>query len=428
LELEFFDLPGSRSNEKESAMGINRRDLLLSGAGLAALAPAISASVQSYPQSSSPGPGAPPTPGVGSSDISAYNALTNEKRINVISLRDLEAEAKKILPPYSYAYISGGAGDEWTMRENEAAFNRWVIEPRYLSGVKTPDLTITVLGSRLPLPVITAPMGGQGLAHALKEIPDVQGTNRSGTIFVTSSVSSLSMEQIAAGAAGPKWFQIYFPANRDYARELLHRAKSSGYTAIVLTVDGTTFSNRERTLRLGISSPNFGPGNGVRTPGIDPRTASELKSDLGWGDVEFCQKETGLPVLLKGILTPAMATEAVRSGCAGVWISNHGGRAIDNTSAAITVLPRIAEAVAKKAVIVLDGGIRRGQDVFRAIALGADVTAIGRPVLYGMALGGAQGVQAVYSRLKSELQMVMQLAGTAGIKDVTHSYVAKAEV
>ncbi len=408
-------------------MDMNRRDLLLSGAGLAALATAAPSSAQSNTQQAPPGPEAPPTPGVGSSDISAYQALSHEKRIDVVNLRDLEAEAKKILPAYSYAYISGGAGDEWTMRENESAFNRWAIEPHYLSGIKTPDLTITVHGSRLSLPVITAPMGGQGLAHALKEIPDVAGTSAAGALYVNSSVSSLSMEEIAAAAAGPKWFQIYFPANRDYARELLQRAKSSGFAAIVVTVDGTTFSNRERPIRLGVPSPNLGSGNGVRTPGIDPRTTAEHKADLNWDDVVFCQKETGLPVIIKGILTPAIATEAVRRGCAGVWVSNHGGRAIDNTSPSVTALPRIVQAVSGKAMIVMDGGIRRGQDVFRALALGADVVAIGRPVLYGMALGGAQGVQAVYSRLKSELQMVMQLAGTANIKGITRDYIAKLE-
>jgi lactate oxidase len=405
-------------------MDLNRRNLLLTGAGLVAAA-ATPGPSQGNPQQSPPGPASAPTPGMGTSDIAAYKALTNERRINIVNLRDLEAEAQKILPPYSYAYISGGSGDEWTMRENEAAFNRWIIEPRFLAGIKTPDLTTIVLGSRLSLPVITAPMGGQGLAHALREIPNVKGTSDAGALYVDSSVSNVSMEEIAAAASGPKWFQIYFPANRDYARELLLRAKDSGFTAIVLTVDGTTFSNRERTIRLGISPPNLGPGNGVRTPGIDPRTTSELKTDLNWDDCAFCQKETGLPVIIKGILTPAMAMEAVRSGCAGIWVSNHGGRAIDNTSPAISALPRIVQAVGGKTLIVIDGGIRRGQDIFRALALGADVAAIGRPVLYGMALGGGQGVQAVYARLKSELQMVMQLAGTANIKAITRHFVSE---
>jgi isopentenyl diphosphate isomerase/L-lactate dehydrogenase-like FMN-dependent dehydrogenase len=353
--------------------------------------------------------------------------LTNENRINVVNLRDLEAEAERILPPYSYAFISGGAGDEWTMRENESAFNRWVIEPRYLSGVKTCDTTVQVLGSTLSLPVISAPMGGQGIAHALKEIPNVKGTDRAGTLYVNTSVSHLSMEEIASGSEGPKWFQIYVPSNRDYARELLQRAKEAGFTAIVVTVDGTTFSNRERPIRLDIPSPNLGAGNGVRTPGIHPDSAMELKIDLNWDDVAFCQTESGLPVILKGVLTRDLAIEAVERGCRGVWVSNHGGRALDNTAATIQVLPGIASAVSGKALVIFDGGIRRGQDIFRALALGADVTAIGRPLLYGMALGGAQGVASVYARLKTELQMVMQLAGTADIRSITSDYVRKLE-
>jgi lactate oxidase len=410
-------------------MDLNRRDLLISSAGVAAaLAASSPASVQNDPQTGWLGLEAAPQPGRGSSDISAYAALTNEKKINVIALRDLEQDAKKILPAYSFAYISGGAGDEWTMRENETAFDRWLIEPHYLAGVKTPDLTATVLGSKLSLPVITAPMGGQGIAHSLKEIPDVQGTDAAGTLYVNSSVSHLSMEEIAAASDGPKWFQIYFPANRDYARELLQRAKASGFTAIIVTVDGTTFSNRERPIRLGKPSPNLGSGNGIKTPGLDPRTIGELKADLNWDDVAMCHKETGLPVLIKGILTPSMATEAVRRGCAGIWVSNHGGRALDHTSPAISALPPIVQAVGGKTVIVMDGGIRRGQDVFRALALGADVVALGRPVLYGMALGGAQGVQSVYDRLKTEMRMVMQLAGTADIKSITGAYVRKIEI
>jgi L-lactate oxidase len=402
-------------------MDLNRRDLLLSSAGVAA---AMAVSTQSSAQNNPVG--AAPTPGAGSSDVSAYGALTNEGNIRVVNLRDLEAEAKKILPEYSFAYISGGSGDEWTMRENEAAFNNWIIEPRFLAGVKTPDLTTKVLGSSLALPVITAPMGGQGIAHARKEAPNVKGTHDAGTLYVDSSVSHMSLEEIAGCSPGPKWFQIYFPADREYARELLQRAKAADYKAVVLTVDGTTFSNRERTIRLGIVSPNLGPGNGVKNPGINPRTATELKVDLDWSDLDFCLKESGLPVLIKGVLGPATAVEAVKRGCLGIWVSNHGGRAIDNTSAAISALPRIVQAVAGKAIIVLDGGIRRGQDVFRALALGADVTALGRPLLYGMALGGAQGVQAVYAHLQTELQMVMQLAGTPNIKSITRGYVRKA--
>jgi L-lactate oxidase len=411
---------------ERNVMKIKRRELLLTGAGIAAAAAAAGPGLgENNPPANSPQVGVAPQPGRGSSDVSAYAALTNEKPINVVNLRDLEAQAQKILPPYSFAYISGGSGDEWTMRHNESAFDQWIIEPHFLAGVKTPDLKTVVLGSRLSLPVITAPMGGQGLAHALKEVPDVKGTDSAGTLYVSSSVSHLSMEEIAAASSGPKWFQIYFPADRGYARELLQRAKASGHTAIVLTIDGTTFGNRERPVRLGIPSPNLGAGNGVKTPGINPGTAAELKADLNWDDVDFCRKETGLPVLIKGVLAPVTATEAAKHGCAGVWVSNHGGRALDNSAPAITALPRIVSAVAGKGIIIMDGGVRRGQDVFRALALGADAVALGRPLLYGMALGGAQGVHAVYARLKTELQMVMQLAGTASIQAITSGHVAR---
>ncbi len=405
-------------------MDLNRRNLLLSGAGVAAALTAATPSLsQNSRRQAQPYLDQAPQPGTGSSDISAYEGLTNEKRIEVVNLRELESEAKKILPPYSYAFISGGSGDEWTMRENESAFNRWVIEPHFLSGVKECDLSTRALGSELSLPVITAPMGGQGIAHALKEIPNVKGAANAGTLYVNTSVSHLSLEEVAAGSTGPKWFQIYFPENRDYARELLQRAKASGFRAIVITVDSTTFSNRERPIRLGVPSPNLGSGNGVRTPGIDPKTAMVLKIDLNWDDVAFCQSETGLPVIIKGVLTPELATEAVKRGCEGIWVSNHGGRALDNTSPSIAALPRIAQAVGGKALIVVDGGIRRGQDIFRALALGADIAALGRPLLYGMALGGAQGVKAVYDHLKTELHMVMQLAGTPNLKSITRDYV-----
>ncbi len=409
-------------------MDINRRDLLISSAGVAAaLATTTPLSAQNNPQPASLGLEAAPQPGAGSSDISAYEALKNERKIAVINLSSLEPEAQKILPPYSYAYISGGSGDEWTMRQNETAFNRWVIDPHYLAGVKTPDTATRILGSKLSLPVITAPMGGQGIAHALKELPDVQGTNAAGTLYVNSSVSHMSMEEIAAASRGPKWFQIYFPSNRDYARELLQRAKASGFTAIIVTVDSTTFGNRERTIRLGMPSPNLGRGNGVKTPGINANSIGELKVDLNWEDVAFCQKESGLPVIVKGVLTPGLAAEAVKRGCAGVWVSNHGGRAIDHTAPGISALPEIVQVLGGKALVIMDGGIRRGQDVFLALALGAQAVALGRPVLYGMALGGAQGVESVYARLKTELQMVMQLAGTAAIKDINRNYVRKLE-
>jgi lactate oxidase len=305
--------------------------------------------------------------------------------------------------------------------------NRWVIEPNLLSGHLAPYLTTTLFGSKISMPVITTPMAAHGFFHTAAEAATARGTEQAGSIYVSSSASSLSLEAIAAASNGPKWFQLYFPADRGYARELLQRAKAAGYKLIVLTVDATYTSNRERVTRmLGQPIPNatLQGGNKPLTPGIDPQKALAFKLDLNWDDVAFCGAESGLPVVVKSIISARNVRQAVESGCAGVWISNHGGRQLDNSPAPMTVLPRIAEAVNGRVPIIVDGGFRRGQDVFRAMALGASAVALGRPILYGLSLGGAGGVQSVYQHLQAELQMVMQLSGVPSIKDITRDYVA----
>jgi len=350
-----------------------------------------------------------------------------EKKLSVVSIRDLEAEAGKVMPPFAFAYVSGGAGDEWTMRENLAAFNRWVIRPDYLSGNKDADTKTTLLGDALSYPVITAALGNQGSVHARMEAPVVEGTALAGTVFVESSVSQMSLEAVAAASTGPKWFQIYVPESRPFAIEMLQRAKAAGYTAIVVTVDTKVFSNRERSMRLlGAPMPRLAMGNVPTTKGVIG-SATAVKMDLTWDDIEFCAKVGGLPVIVKSILSVEDAQEAERRGCAGVWLSNHGGRQLDNTASAITTLPAVAEALQGRLAIIVDGGVYRGQDVFRALALGADAVALGRPLLYGSALGGALGVQSVHEHLKKELRMVMRLAGTPTIDSITRAYVARSE-
>jgi len=351
----------------------------------------------------------------------------SETPLHLVTLRDLEAQARKIMPAYSFAYVSGGAGDEWTMRENLAAFNRWVICPNSLAGQKTVDTRVQLLGSELSYPVITAALGNQGSVHARMEAPVVAGTALAGTIFVESSVSQMSLEEVAAASSGPKWFQIYVPESRPFAIELLQRAKAARYTAIVVTVDTKVFSNRERSMRLlGASMPRLSMGNEPRTPGVTG-SPTAAKMDLNWDDIEFCGKESGLPVIVKSILSAADALEAERRGCAAVWLSNHGGRQLDNVASALTTLPSVAQALMGRIKIIVDGGVHRGQDVFRAFALGADAVALGRPVLYGSALGGSLGVQSVHDHLRKELSMVMQLAGTPTIKRITRDHIARAE-
>lgn len=351
----------------------------------------------------------------------------SETTLAIVALKDLEAAAEKVMPAYAFAYVVGGAGDEWTMRENLAAFNRWVIRPNSLAGYKTVDTATTLLGTSISYPVITAALGNQGSVHARMEAPVVAGTAKAGTIFVESSVSQMGLEEIAAASAGPKWFQIYVPDSRPFAIEMLQRAKAAGYTAIVVTVDTKVFSNRERSTRLlGAPMPRLAMGIVPVTAGVTG-SATHAKMDLNWDDIEFCGRESGLPVIVKSIMSVEDALEAKRRGCAGVWLSNHGGRQLDNTASALTSLPAVAEALQGKLTIIVDGGVRRGQDVFRALALGADAVALGRPILYGSALGGALGVQSVHDHLRKELAMVMRLAGTPDIKSITRSFVARSE-
>jgi len=365
---------------------------------------------------------------VAAEPAAASGLPNNEKKINIVSLRDLEAEAQKIMAPFGYAYVSGGAGDEWTMRENLAAFNRWVINGNFMNGTSAGDTTTTLLGTKISYPVITAPVGFQGSVHAKADEPNVKGTGAAGTLFCASSVSQLSLEEIAAASNGPKWFQLYLPNDRGFAKELLQRAKAAGFKAIIVTADVDVTSNRERSMRLqGAAIPNLALGNVPKTPG-GKGNAQDMRGDMNWSDVEFCRQESGLPVIIKSVLSPAQALLGLRHGCSAVWLSNHGGRQLDNSPSAMTTLPSVAAAVKGRVPIIIDGGIFRGQDVFRALALGASAVAIGRPTLYGSALGGALGVQAVHSHLKTELNMVMRLAGTANIKSITREFISRAEV
>jgi isopentenyl diphosphate isomerase/L-lactate dehydrogenase-like FMN-dependent dehydrogenase len=401
-------------------MDLKRRDFLSAtaaavtlSAGLPALANAGPAAEQTATAQTAAARAAG-TPG-----DSGYGAPTEIKAIETINLRELEAAAQKVIPAGGFGYISSAAGDEWTKRENEAAFKRITIAPRYLTGYKDADRSITLLGSKISMPIILSPMAGHGMAHTSAEAGSAEGTDAAGSLYVAASQSNLTLEEIAKASSGPKWFQIYLPADRGKASEILLRAKSAGYSAIMLTIDTVVASNRETDRRNRFRSPlpvgNFPGENGGYG-------ATPMKRDLDWDDVEFIQKTTGLPVLLKGVMSPEFAAMAAERGCAGVQVSNHGGRQLDDVSATITVLPRIAEAVHGRAVVIIDGGVRRGQDVFKALALGANAVAIGRPAMYGLALGGWQGVQGVFQHLDGELEMTMRLAGARTIAEISKSY------
>ncbi|MEO6278698.1 alpha-hydroxy-acid oxidizing protein [Roseateles sp.] len=348
-----------------------------------------------------------------------YKAGSAVRALKLNDLLEIEKQAAQILPKGGFDYIAGGAGDEWTLRENRLAFERRQIMPRVLTGKGAVDLHAEILGIRIASPVVVCPMGGQGLAHVTAEAGMAMGAAAADTIMALSTVSTLSMEQVASVSSAPKWFQLYLQKDEGVNRELLRRAKAAGYKAIVLTVDSTATGNREADARNNFTFPlpfgNLVSGTGggdVHALNADFALRIDARS------VEFVIKETGLPVIVKGISSPDDALLAIRAGAAAIQVSNHGGRQLDGGPATFTVLPAIAKAVDRRVPIILDGGIRRGQDVFKALASGADIVGLGRPAYYGLALGGWKGVQSVLDLLNKELHMVMQLAGAETVEDV----------
>jgi len=393
-------------------MQSTRREFLSATAAAVTLSPALPASAAN----------GDPSPAQ-SAAAAGYAAPTEVKAIDIINLREIEPAAQRVIPPGGFGYISSAAGDEWTKRENEAAFKRVTIVPRYLTGYKDADRSTTLLGAKVSMPIIVSAMAQHGMAHATAELGSAKGAGEAGALYTAGSLSNYTLEEIAQTSSAPKWFQIYLPADRGVATEILNRAKVAGYGAIILTIDTVVASNRETDIRNHFRSPlplgNF--------PGVSGAYASSpVKRDLDWSDVEFIQKTTGLPVLLKGVLSPEFAVAAIEHGCAGIQVSNHGGRQLDDLAASITVLPRIADALRGRATIIIDGGIRRGQDVFKALALGANAVAIGRPILYGLALGGWMGVETVLKHLDGELEMTMRLSGVRTIAEISRRSVATA--
>lgn len=349
-------------------------------------------------------------------NFGSYASPTDVKEVAIINLRELEPAAQKVIPHGGFGYIASGSGDEWTKHENEAAYKRVTIVPRYLSGLDSADTSIMLLGQRLSMPIIVTVVGGHGLAHASGEAGTARGAATAGTLMIAPSQSTVTLEDTMMGGNGPKFFGLYIPKDRGVTRDLLLRAKAAGYKAIVVTVDGVVRSNGETNVRN-----HFQP----TLPNANfPSGPSPLKDNLGWDDIAFVREVTGLPVLVKGVLSPVLATEAIKHGVAAIQVSNHGGRQLDDVPATFTVLPRIADAVGGRIPIIVDGGIRRGQDVFKALAMGATACAIGRPVIYGLALGGWIGVQGVLQHLNGELIMTMRLGGVRSIADITRDHLS----
>jgi isopentenyl diphosphate isomerase/L-lactate dehydrogenase-like FMN-dependent dehydrogenase len=347
---------------------------------------------------------------------SRYPAPSGERALKIANLNDLEEEASRVLPRGAFAYIAAGSDNQWTLHENRRAFDRHVLRPQYLVGKPAPDLRTTLLGQQLSMPIITAPMGAHGLAHVSAEEGTAKGTGEARTLMTTSTAANKTIEDIAAATSGPKWFQLYLHDDRGPSRELLQRAKAAGYSAVVFTIDAFAPGSSDETTRLGFSFPPDLPLVNSKTP--------FFKKSLSWDDVTFIQQTSDLPLILKGVLTPDIARKGIERGVAAIQVSNHGGRQLDGVPAALDALPGVVEAVRGRVPVIVDSGIRRGTDVFKALALGADSVALGRPVLYGLALGGSMGVKSVYDRIKEELVRTMTIAGTANVKEIQKDFLA----
>jgi len=353
------------------------------------------------------------------------------------NLLELEEMARAKVPRATFDYIAGGAEDEISLRRNREAFGRWALRPRVLMDVSKRDTRTVLLGTRVSMPVCVAPTSFHALVHPEGEVATARGTAAAETILIASTISTTPLEEIAAAVDAPRWFQLYVYKDRAVTEELVHRAVKAGYKALCLTADTPVLGRRERDERNAFTlPPGFGVAN-LRPAGLDGMpevdhgsafaqyVANLLDASLTWEDVDWLRSVSPLPLVVKGIMTAEDAVLAVEHGVAGIVVSNHGGRQLDSTLGSLDALPDIVAAVRGRIEVYLDGGIRRGTDVLKALALGAKAVLVGRPVLWGLALGGADGVGAVLEQLRMELDTAMALAGRATVKDIDASLVVR---
>lgn len=339
------------------------------------------------------------------------------------SIDDFEALAKQILSKEVYDYFAGGASGEVTLRDNRFAYDSMKIIPRVLAGVGSRNLSTSVLGESLSLPVMIAPMGFQGAACSEGELATIRAAQAAGTITVLSTMSNVSLEAAIDATDSPLWFQLYAYKDRSITESLVVRAQAAGYSAIVLTVDTAVLGRRERDIRNQFQfSKDLVAANLVsyglekispeaKGSSIESYVKNMFDDSISWRYIEWLKGITQLPIIIKGLLHPEDAVLAVKHGSSGIIVSNHGGRQLDTTPATINLLPGIVSAVEGKIPVFIDGGIRHGTDIVKAISLGADAVLIGRPVIWGLAMSGERGVYQVMETLRQELDTAMALCG-----------------
>ncbi|MFN5422702.1 MAG: alpha-hydroxy acid oxidase [bacterium] len=358
-------------------------------------------------------------------------ASIQDQPIDSLNIFELEQVAKERLPQIAYDYYRSGAWDEVTLKGNREAYEKFKIHYRVLVDVQKRDLSTTIFGQKVDFPILIAPTAFHKLAHPDGELATARASVNSNTIMTLSSLSNTTIEEVSAATNRRFWFQLYINKDREFTRNLVARAESAGAKALVVTVDTPVWGRRERDIRNGFHLPpglsaiNLVPSDkdavakGQSGAGLGQSFGWMLDPTLQWKDMEWLASITKLPILIKGVCRPDDATKAKSHGVKGIIVSNHGGRQMDSAPATIEVLSSIVDAVGNDLPILLDGGIRRGTDAMKALAMGAKAVLVGRPILWGLAAGGQQGVEKALSILKEELDHAMALSGCRNLKELT---------
>lgn len=332
-----------------------------------------------------------------------------------LSLPDFESLARGHISHGAWERIQGGAADEITVRWNREAYDKIRLRPRVLVDVSKIDTRVKLLGEELPFPILLSPTGAQGFVRPNGELEVARGAGAARATLVISSSASIAVEEVAQAATGPVWFQLYVQRDRGFTRELVQRAEQAGCRALCVTVDSPTHGVRNREERARAELPERPLPNLKGKDYLDPT--------LTWKDIDWLRGFAKTPVLLKGILNPDDAAIAVKAEVAGILVSNHGGRNLDTVPATIEALPLVVERVAGAIPVIVDGGIRRGTDVLKALAMGAAAVGIGRPYLYGLGVGGADGVRRVVEILRREFELAMMLTGRVNVGSIDRSVI-----
>ena len=350
------------------------------------------------------------------------------RRVEPLNVWDYERLAAERLEPGAHGYYAGGAGDELTLRDNVEAFTRWQLRPRMLVDVDACTTATTVLGEDVSMPLLVAPVAFQRVAHPEGEVGMARAAKAAGTVMCLSTIATSTPAEVAA-VGGPRWFQLYVFRDEGVTRDLIAQARAGGFSALLLTVDAPVPGNRERDARTGFAIPDhiqiaaFGQG------GLTPKQVFEaVSASLTWRDLERICAESGLPLLVKGILTPEDAKLACEHGASGIVVSNHGGRQLDGVSATIDVLEDVVTAVDGRVEVLVDGGIRRGTDVVKALALGARAVLAGRAPHWGLAVDGEAGARRVLELLQAEIRTALQLVGCTSPAQVSREHVSRRDV